>query len=137
MGYYSTITDVELEAKLERAENPVLEEEWNTFLFNARNDSSNFLLNVSEAEAAFSGDGELEEILFGTAGREGKLYHIKDDLDMLKKFFDAHKIPFKFTIRVEGEDGGDVVKYYIDSDNDEIMASQAELMFPEFSPLKY
>jgi hypothetical protein len=137
MGYYSTITDVELEAKLERAENPVLEEEWNTFLFNARNDSSNFLLNVLEAEAAFSDDGELEEILFGTAGREGKLYHIKDDLDMLKKFFDAHKIPFKFTIRVEGEDGGDVVKYYIDSDNDEIMASQAELMFPEFSPLKY
>ena len=74
MGYYSTITDVELEAKLECAENPVLEEEWNTFLFNARNDNSNFLLNVLEAEAAFSDDGELEEILFGTAGREGKLY---------------------------------------------------------------
>lgn len=137
MGYYSTITDVELEAKLECAENPVLEEEWNTFLFNARNDNSNFLLNVLEAEAAFSDDGELEEILFGTAGREGKLYHIKDDLDMLKKFFDAHKIPFKFTVRVEGEDGGDVVKYYIDSDNDEIMASQAELVFPDFNPLKY
>lgn len=137
MGYYSTITDVELEAKLERAENPVLKEEWNTFLFNARNDSSNFLLNVLEAEATFSDDGEMEEILFGTAGREGKLYHIKDDLDMLKKFFDAHKIPFKFTIRVEGEDGGDVVKYYIDSDNNEVMVSQAELVFPDFSPLEY
>lgn len=137
MGYYSTITDVELEAKLERAENPVLEEEWNTFLFNARNDSSNFLLNVLETEATFSDDGEMEEILFGTAGREGKLYHIKDDLDMLKKFFDAHKIPFKFTIRVEGEDGGDVVKYYIDSDNNEVMVSQAELVFPDFSPLEY
>jgi hypothetical protein len=135
MSYYSTITDVELEISLEVAETPILKEEWNNFHKEVMSDKENFIFYTLEVDASFSPKGELEEILFGTGEREGKVYNIKEDLILLKNLFDKHKAPFKFTIRVDGENGLDVIKYQISSKEEGVMVSQAELVFPDFVPM--
>lgn len=135
MSYYSHITDVELDIELGRAETPILKEEWDTFYSKVISDKENFIFYALEVDTSFSPEGKLEEILFGTAGKEGKAYHIKEDLLLLKNLFDKHKIPFRFTIRVDGEDGCDVAKYQISSKEKNVMISQVELVFSDFTPV--
>lgn len=135
MSYYSTITDVELDIKLGWAETPILKEEWYEFHNKAVSDKENFVFYALEVDVSFSPEGELEEILFGTGETEGKVYNIKEDLLLLKNLFDKHKIPFRFTIRVDGEDGCDVAKYQISSKEKNVMISQVELVFSDFAPM--
>lgn len=135
MSYYSHITDVELDIKLGWAETPILKEEWNNFYKEAISNKENFIFYALNVDARFSPEGGLEEILFGTGELEGKVYNIKEDLLLLKNFFDKHKIPFQFTVRVDGEDGCDVAKYQISSKEEGVMISQVELVFSEFIPM--
>lgn len=101
----------------------------------AVSDKENFVFYALEVDVSFSPEGELEEILFGTGETEGKVYNIKEDLLLLKNLFDKHKIPFRFTIRVDGEDGCDVAKYQISSKEKNVMISQVELVFSDFAPM--
>ena len=101
----------------------------------AISNKENFIFYALNVDARFSPEGELEEILFGTGEREGKVYNIKEDLLLLKNLFDKHNIPFRFIIRVDGEDGCDVAKYRISSKEEGIMLSQVELVFSEFIPM--
>ena len=135
MSYYSVITNVELEVDLSQAETPISKEEWNNFYKEVISDKENFIFYALNVDASFSPEEELEEILFGTGEREGKVYNIKEDLILLKSLFDKHKIPFRFIVRVDGEDGLDVVKYQISSNEEGVMISQAELVFPDFAPM--
>lgn len=135
MSYYSTITDVELEISLEVAETPITKEEWNNFYKEAISDKENFIFYALNVDVNFSPEGEVKEILFGTGELEGKVYHVKNDLFLLKNLFDKHKVPFKFTVRIDGEDGLDAVRYQISSKEEGVMISQAELVFPEFTPM--
>ena len=135
MSYYSTISDVELEIDLTQAETPIAKEEWDDLYNKAMFDKENFIFYALNVDARFSPEGELEEILFGTGELEGKVYNIKEDLLLLKNLFDKHKIPFRFFVRVDGEDGLDVVKYQISSNEEGVMISQAELVFPDFVPM--
>jgi len=135
MSYYSTITDVELEIDLESAKTPISKEEWNNFHKEVLSDKRNFVFYALEVNVSFSPEGKLEEILFGTGEREGKVYNIKEDLLLLKNLFDKHNIPFRFIIRVDGEDGCDVAKYQISSKEEGVMLSQVELVFSEFIPM--
>lgn len=135
MSYYSHITDVELEIDLVQAEMPVTKGEWDDFYNKAKSDKENFIFYALNVDVNFSPEGELEEIIFGTGELEGKAYHIKEDLFMLKNLFDKHKIPFQFTVRVEGEDGCDVAKYQISSKEKNVMLSQIELVFSDFVPM--
>ncbi len=135
MSYYSHITDVELDIELGRAETPILKEEWDTFYSKVISDKENFIFYALEVDTSFSPEGKLEEILFGTAGKEGKAYHIKEDLLLLKNLFDKHKIPFQFTVRVDGEDSLDVVRYQINSKEEGALISYAEITFSDFFPM--
>lgn len=135
MSYYSVITDVEIEIDLESAKTPISKEEWNNFYKEAISDKENFIFYALNVDASFSPEGELAEIIFGTGELEGKVYHIKEDLIMLKDLFDKHKVPFKFTVMVEGEDSLDLARYQIGSNEEGVMISQAELVFPDFAPM--
>ena len=135
MSYYSVITDVELEVDLTQAETPIEKEEWDDLYSKAMFDKENFIFHALEVEANFSPEGEMQEVLFGTAGEEGKTYHIKEDLLLLKNLFDKHKVPFQFTVRVDGEDSIDTSIYQISSKEERVLISYAEITFSDFVPM--